>query len=261
MPSDVPILELAELSLSFGGIKALQAVSIGVAAGRIHSIIGPNGAGKSTVLNCISGVYRPRGAIRFDGKDLLRRRPHERPVLGIARTFQNIALFREESVLDNVMAGGHHRLKSGIVRGALYWTRFGCREEERRLRDEAVEAIELLGIGELGEQPVGDLPYGAQKRVELARAMVSRPKLLLLDEPMAGMNDSEKAELAQVVRKLNREKNITVVMIEHDVGVVRRISDVVSVLDFGRTIAEGTPEEVMNDPAVRKAYLGEEEDA
>lgn len=254
-----PILELRDVSLSFGGIKALQGVSMSVARGRIHSIIGPNGAGKSTLINCISGVYRPKGTIRLDGSDLLATRPWQRPSRGIARTFQNIALFREESVLDNVMAGGHHRLKAGILRGALYWTRWGCRTEEALLREEAEKAMALLRIGGMGGQLARDLPYGAQKRIELARAMLCNPKVLLLDEPMAGMNEAEKTEMAEVVQQLNREAGITVLMIEHDVGVVRKMSDRVTVLDFGRKIAEGSPEEVMRDPNVRRAYLGEED--
>ncbi len=256
-PSE-PLLELQDVSLSFGGIKALQNVSFKVVAGHIHSIIGPNGAGKTTLLNCISGRYRPKGKIRFGDLDLVRRSPHQRPLLGIARTFQNIALFREESVLDNVMAGGHHRLKAGMLRGALYWTRLGCHEEENRLRTEALDTMDLLGMTDLKDAAVADLPYGVQKRVELARAMLAAPKLLLLDEPMAGMNQGEKQELAKLIQRLNRERGITVVMIEHDVGVVRKMSDRVVVLDFGKKIAEGEPEEVLLDPAVRKAYLGEE---
>ncbi len=255
-----PILELMDVSLSFGGIKALQGVSISVAPEKIHSIIGPNGAGKSTLLNCISGAYKPQGGgIRFRERDLISRPPHARPALGIARTFQNIALFQEESVVDNVMAGGHHRLAAGIFRCSLFWTRWGCRHEEQRMRDEAERALTLLGIADLKNDFVRDLPYGAQKRVELARAMLSEPALLLLDEPMAGMNDGEKKELMEVVQRLNRDQKITVVMIEHDVGIVRKMSHCVSVLDFGKKIAEGAPDEVLQDPAVRKAYLGEEE--
>lgn len=258
-PMGTFILELQEISLSFGGIKALQGVSISVSRERIHSVIGPNGAGKSTLLNCVSGLYRPRGEIRFGDHDLISRRADERPSLGIARTFQNIALFREESVLDNVMVGGHHRLKGGILRGALYWSRLGSRHEDARLREEAERAMQLVGIAGMRDQWVRDLPYGAQKRVELARAMLSNPTLLLLDEPMAGMNNNEKNELAEVVQRLSREEKISVVMIEHDVGIVRKMSDCVSVLDFGKKIAEGDPEEVMRNRMVRKAYLGEEE--
>ncbi|MFH1242244.1 MAG: ABC transporter ATP-binding protein [Pseudomonadota bacterium] len=252
------LLEAKGVSLAFGGIQALTDVSFAVEKGEIFSIIGPNGAGKTTLLNCISGAYIPIGSIRMNGTEILDLKPHRRPNLGIARTFQNIALFPSESVIDNVLVGSDYRLGSGVLRTCLFWTRLGCSAAEGKAREEALVALRALGLEEFADAPVADLPYGNQKRVELARAMVAKPDLLLLDEPTAGMTSSEKQELADQVKMLNTEHDVTVVMIEHDMGVVMEISHRIMVLDFGKKIAEGTPAEVTGNPEVRKAYLGEE---
>ncbi len=251
------LLEVNQVSLAFGGVQALSDVNFTIEEGRIISIIGPNGAGKTTLLNCISGVYTPSGSIRMKGVEMVGMKPHARPGLGVARTFQNIALFPSESVIDNVLVGSDHLLRSGVLRICLYWTRLGCTREEVDARKAAAEALAVLGLEEFINAPVADLPYGTQKRVELARAMVAKPDLLLLDEPTAGMTTSEKLELAEQVKILNKELGVTVAMIEHDMGVVMGISDKIVVLDFGKKIAEGEPAEVMENPEVRKAYLGE----
>ena len=252
------LLEATSVSLAFGGIQALIDVAFTVEEGEIFSIIGPNGAGKTTLLNCISGVYTPTGSIRMNGADMVKAKPHARPGIGVARTFQNIALFPNESVIDNVLVGSDHRLRSGVLRTCLYWTRLGCAAEEMQAREAAVKVLATLGLEEYADAPVADLPYGIQKRVELARAMVSKPTLLLLDEPTAGMTAAEKKKLIAHVKVLNAEHGVAVVMIEHDMGVVVDISDRIMVLDFGQKIAEGSPAEVMMNPRVRKAYLGEE---
>lgn len=252
------ILEVTGVSLNFGGVQALSNVNFTVKKGEIFSIIGPNGAGKTTLLNCISGRYVPVGSIRMNGVEMVGMKAHARPGLGIARTFQNIALFAQENVLDNVLVGRNHFLRAGVLSTCLYWTGFGCRSEETAARAAAIEALVTLGLADVMDRPVADLPYGVQKRVELARAMVAEPKLLLLDEPMAGMTLNEKLELAGHIQKLNSEHDVTALMIEHDMGIVMSISHRVMVLDFGEKIAEGTPGEVMDNPRVRKAYLGEE---
>ena len=246
--------------LRFGGVTALRGVNFEVEAGTIHALIGPNGAGKTSMLNCISGIYRPqRGSIRFEGKDLNRLSPHRRTQLGLARTFQNIALFKGMSVLDNLLIGRHCHQRSGILSGGIYWG-WGQREEiaQRKIVEDIIDFLEIQSIR---KKVVGTLSYGLQKRVELARALALEPKLLLLDEPMAGMNAEEKEDMARFIIDINEGREITVLMIEHDMGVVMDLSHRVCVLNFGEKIADGIPEEVQADRAVQLAYLGEEEPA
>jgi branched-chain amino acid transport system ATP-binding protein len=257
LAEQAPILAAEHVSLRFGGVRALSDVSFAVNRGEIFSIIGPNGAGKTSMVNCVSGRYRPtEGRVVFEGQDITRLGPNRRAGLGIGRTFQNLALFGHMSVLDNIMVGRHHLLKAGFLRGMLYWFG-GAQTEELANRREVEEIIDFLEIQHVRKAPAGTLPYGLRKRVELARAMAVKPKLILLDEPMAGMNLEEKEDMARFIVDLNEEWGMTVLMIEHDMGVVMDISSRVVVLDFGRKIAEGRPEEVMADPHVRRAYLGE----
>jgi branched-chain amino acid transport system ATP-binding protein len=251
------LLEIAHLSLRFGGVSALNDVSFSVEPGALSAIIGPNGAGKTSLLNCISGVYRPqKGAVRFDGADVTHLRPAARTRLGIARTFQNIALFKGMTVLDNLLIGRHCHQKTGVLAGGLYYG-LGEREEIRD-RGRIEEIIDFLEIEAVRKQLVHTLAYGLQKRVELARALALEPRLLLLDEPMAGMNAEEKEDMARFVLDINEERGTTIVMIEHDMGVVMDLSHRVVVLNFGQKIADGTPEEVQRSREVQLAYLGGE---
>jgi branched-chain amino acid transport system ATP-binding protein len=250
------LLEVRNALLHFRGVTALYDVSFAVEAGSVHAIIGPNGAGKTSMLNCISGVYRPqRGSIVYDGHDITPLSPSARTRLGIARTFQNIALFRGMTVLDNLLIGRHVHQGVDVLAGAVYWGP-GQREEieHRRVVEDIVDFLEIQHVR---KRVVGTLAYGLQKRVELARALALDPKLLLLDEPMAGMNAEEKEDMARFVLDVNEEKGTTVIMIEHDIGVVMDLSHRVTVLNFGEKIADGTPEEVRANPAVQAAYLGE----
>ncbi|HYF96249.1 MAG TPA: ABC transporter ATP-binding protein [Symbiobacteriaceae bacterium] len=248
-------LSLEQLAIGFGGIKALEDVSLAVQAGSITTIIGPNGAGKTSLINCISGRYIPQGGrVIFAGQNITRLSPPKRAALRIARTFQNIALFRHMTVLDNLMVGRHVLMKSGLLSCGLYWG--AARREEIEHRRAVEEIIDFLEIAHIRRKPVGTLSYGMQKRVELGRALALEPKLLLLDEPMAGMNSEEKEDMVRFILEINQERGVTCLLIEHDMGVVMDISDRVAVLDFGRKIAEGTPEQVKADPAVVKAYLG-----
>ncbi|MBS7811376.1 ABC transporter ATP-binding protein [Roseococcus sp. XZZS9] len=248
------------MSLRFGGVRALTDVSFEVRRGEVFSIIGPNGAGKTSMVNCISGRYRPtEGRISFDGQDITRLPPSRRAPLGIGRTFQNLALFGHMTVLDNIMVGRHHLLKSGFLRGMVYWLG-GAQTEEIAHRREVEDIIDFLEIQHIRKEPAGTLSYGLRKRVELARAIALKPRLILLDEPMAGMNLEEKEDMARFILELNQEWGMTVLMIEHDMGVVMDISSRVMVLDFGKKIADGTPDEVLAHPQVRRAYLGEDLD-
>lgn len=250
-----PQLRIAGVQLQFGGVKALTDIHLDVHAGMIHAIIGPNGAGKTSLLNCISGLYRPQqGQILFEGYELVGRKPHQIARRGIARSFQNIELFRHMTVLDNLMLGRHIHMRSGVLTGGLYWG-FAQREEitHRRVVEEVIDLLEIQGIR---KQTVGALSYGLQKRVELGRALAMDPRLLLLDEPMAGMNSEEKEDMARFILDISEERQTTIILIEHDMGVVMDISDHVAVLEFGRLIANGTPEAVRENPAVIDAYLG-----
>jgi branched-chain amino acid transport system ATP-binding protein len=252
-------LDVRNVTLSFGGIMALRDVDLSVAEGELYAIIGPNGAGKTSLLNCISGFYKPdRGSILFKDQDLARRRPDQIAELGIARTFQNVALFTHMNVIDNMLMGRHHHFKDGFFRNALlgYLGR-----EEMVHRRKVEEIIDFLEMERWRKHLVANLPFGVQKRVELGRALAQQPKLLLLDEPMAGMNLEETEDIARFILDIHEELGTTIVMIEHDMGVVMDISQRICVLDFGERISEGRPSEVQQDPAVQKAYLGENYEA
>ncbi len=249
------LLAVDDISLSFGGVKALSGVSFDVRQGEIRAIIGPNGAGKSSMLNVINGVYHPQqGTVQFRGETRRSVDPHRAAQQGIARTFQNIALFKGMSVLDNIMTGRNLKMRAGLLEQALYVGR--NRREELEHRTKVEEIIDFLQIEHIRKTPVGRLPYGLQKRVELARALAAEPVLLLLDEPMAGMNVEEKQDMCRFVLDVNEEFGTTIVLIEHDMGVVMDISDRIVVLDYGRKIGDGLPEEIRGNQAVIDAYLG-----
>ena len=249
------LLRVEDVSLRFGGVRAISGVSFDIRKGEIRAIIGPNGAGKSSMLNVINGFYHPQEArITWKGKTRSRMRPHEAAAAGIARTFQNIALFKGMSTLDNIMTGRVLKMRASFLEQALYIGRGRREEVEHRAFVERI--IDFLEIQHVRHTPVGKLPYGLQKRVELARALASEPELLLLDEPMAGMNVEEKEDMCRFVLDANEEFGTTVALIEHDMGVVMDISDRVVVLDHGAKLADGTPDEVRANPAVIDAYLG-----
>ncbi|MDB5489826.1 MAG: transporter ATP-binding protein [Reyranella sp.] len=249
------LLSVEGISLSFGGVKALTDISFDIRKGEIRAIIGPNGAGKSSMLNCINGFYHPQqGAITYKGVKRSRMRPYEAAAQGIARTFQNIALFRGMSTLDNIMTGRNLRMKTGLFWQALH---FGpARREEIVHRRVVEDIIDFLEIQHVRKVPVGRLPYGLQKRVELGRALAAQPELLLLDEPMAGMNIEEKQDMCRFILDVNDEFGTTICLIEHDMGVVMDISDRVVVLDYGKKIGDGVPDEIKSNEAVIAAYLG-----
>jgi branched-chain amino acid transport system ATP-binding protein len=254
--ADAPILRVDDISLAFGGLKALLNVSLDVAPGSITALVGPNGAGKTSLFNAISGFYRPQtGRVHFEGRDITEMSTPARARIGLARTFQNIALFRGLTVLDNIKLGRHAHLRTSLVEALFYYGR--PRREEIQLRAEIEERIiDFLEIDHIRHAPVGALPYGLQKRVELARALAMKPRLLMLDEPVAGMNREETEDMARFVLDVREEWGVTVLMVEHDMRLVMDISDHVIVLNFGQVIARGLPADVQRNEEVAKAYLG-----
>ncbi len=250
-----PVLEVDAVTMQFGGVRAVDSMSFDVRPGEIHALVGPNGAGKSTLLNCICGYYRPQqGAIRIQGRPVVGKRPDQIAALGVARVFQRIELFRHMTVLENILVGRHRYIRSGLLGCGLVWGR-GYREEAAN-QQKAEEIIELLDLQGVRKSPVASLSYGLQKRVEIGRAIAAEPELLLLDEPVAGMNLEEKEDVARYLLDIRDEIGLTVVLIEHEMDVVMDISDRVTVMSFGRRIASGLPAEVAIDPEVVRSYLG-----
>ncbi len=249
------ILEVKNISLAFGGVKALTDISFDVKEHEIRAIIGPNGAGKSSMLNCINGVYQPQqGSIAFRGRTFRHMNPRQVAEMGLARTFQNLALFKGMSVLDNIMTGRNLKMKTNLFQQAIHWGAAEREETEQRRHVERI--IDFLEIQPYRKTPVGKMPYGLQKRVDLGRALAMEPQVLLLDEPMAGMNVEEKQDMSRFILDVNDEFGATIVLIEHDMGVVMDISDRVVVLDYGKKIGDGSPNEVRSNPDVISAYLG-----
>ena len=253
--------EVKDLSIRFGGLKALDSISFEIEKGEIYAIIGPNGAGKTTLFNCINGIYKPnRGKVVFKGRNIRGKKPDHIARLGIARTFQNIELFNNMNTMDNIMLGRHLYLKTGLFRGAFLWGKKSFAGKEEVLhRRKVEEIIDFLDLQSARNKFVGGLPYGTQKQIELARALALEPELLLLDEPCAGMNSEEKQDMIFWVKDIQDELGITILLIEHDMTMVMDISDRILAINFGETITEGTPEAVQKHPEVLRAYLGEDD--
>jgi branched-chain amino acid transport system ATP-binding protein len=250
-----PLLEVRDLSLRFGAITAFDGVSFDVRRGELFAVIGPNGAGKSSLFNALSRVYEPDGGtVRLDGRDFLRLRPGQLAGMGVARSFQNLGVFPHLTALENVLVGRHHLMRCGVLRGGVG---MGLREE-RRHRGAALDALDFVGLPDHADTEVQLLPYGHRKRVELARCLAMEPRLMLLDEPVAGMTARERAEITVLVRRLRAEREVTVVLVEHDMKMVMEVADRILVLDFGVPVATGTPSEIQADERVIRAYLGEE---
>jgi branched-chain amino acid transport system ATP-binding protein len=249
------LLSVRDLSLRFGAVCAFSGVSFDVSRGEVFAVIGPNGAGKSSLFNALSRVYQPsEGVVHLDGQDFLRLRPHQLAGHGIARSFQNLGVFPQLTVLENVLVGRHHLMRSGALRGGLGL----ARREERRHRAAALAALGFVDIQRLAEARVETLPYGLQKRVELARCLAMEPRMMLLDEPVAGMDAGERADITDLIERAHAERDLTVVIVEHDMAMVMKVAHRILVLDFGKPIACGTPAEIQNDARVIRAYLGEE---
>lgn len=252
----LPVLDFREVTLRFGGVTALEEASFSVQAGDIFAIIGPNGAGKTSIFNCINGVYKPQeGSILFEGRELIGERPINVARRGIGRTFQNLGLFMNLDLIDNLLLGRHLHMKTGFLTGALWWGR--AKNEEIKNRQKIEVIIDLLELQPHRYKPVGLLPYGIQKRVELGRALAMEPRILLLDEPVAGMNFEETEDMARYILEINNELGVSILLVEHDMAMVMDIADRVMALDFGQTIATGVPEDIQTNERVIAAYLGE----
>ena len=252
----LPILDVSDVTLRFGGVTALEEANFSVKSGELFAIIGPNGAGKTSIFNCINGVYKPQnGSILFDGGELIGKSPVAVARKGVGRTFQNLGLFMNLNLIDNLLLGRHLQMKTGFLSGALWWGR--AKNEEIKNRQKIETIIDLLELQPHRYQPVGLLPYGIQKRVELGRALSMEPRILLLDEPVAGMNLEETEDMARYILEINNELGISILLVEHDMAMVMDIADRVMALDFGQTIATGSPKEVQSDQRVIAAYLGE----
>ena len=250
------ILDFSQVTLRFGGVTALEDVSFGVKSGELFAIIGPNGAGKTSIFNCINGVYKPQaGSVLFEGKEMIGERPVNVARQGVGRTFQNLGLFMNLDHIDNLLLGRHLKMKTGFFSGALWWGR--AKNEEIKNRKKVETIIDLLELQPYRYQPVGLLPYGIQKRVELGRALSMEPRILLLDEPVAGMNLEETEDMARYILEINHELGVPILLVEHDMAMVMDIADRVMALDFGQTIATGIPKEIQDNPLVIAAYLGE----